>query len=57
MLLEFETHKTPFSCHFKEEPNGGMKQIKILTYMRRCGLVGKTVALAAEGRRFESSVW
>ena len=25
--------------------------------LRRRGLVGKTVALAAEGQRFESTVW
>ena len=28
-----------------------------LNYERRRGLVGKTVALATEGRRFESTVW
>ena len=34
-----------------------LNQKFIIIKKRRRGLVSKTVALAAEGRRFESTVW
>ena len=46
-----------FRGHMKYARKTLKFKVKIRILQRRRGLVGKTVALAAEGRKFKSSVW